>query len=91
MQNQHNPSTELCSRRLMSVLVFQYMLVKSTVKTNSLETHSFKVLFTNKYVCQVLQFIMFLIAQEMFTDTRISWVVDGKHTGERNAFIPVAV
>lgn len=77
----------------MSVLVFQCMLVKNTVKTDSLETHSCKVVFTNKCVSpKFYNLSWFLIAQEMFTDKKkeTSWGVGRKPTGERNAFIPVA-
>ena len=46
------------------------MLFRS-VKTNSLEAHCFKVVVTNKCVfVNFYNLLCFLIAQEMFTDTK---------------------
>lgn len=82
---------KLCSHRLMSVLVFQCMLVKNTDKTDPLETHPFKVVFANK--CAAVKFynlLWVLIAQEMFTVKRKSYGRCGQQTGKANVFIPVA-
>lgn len=75
-ESAQSPRIELCSHRLMSVAVFQCMLVKNTVKTDPLGTHPFKVVFANK--CAAVKFynlLWVLIAQEMFTDKRILWEV----------------
>lgn len=70
-------STDVCR-------VFQYTLVKNTVKTDPLGTHPFKVVFANK--CTAVKFYNLLwvfIAQEMFTDKKQN-LGEGRETHKWN-------